>query len=128
MDLASKVRNNKHMIFSSFKKWELLRIPYNLILILIIVTGIWSVWSKIPNYKIFLIENTISFLQANILYFLGPFIEIAFRQSLIFSRGSLMIFITRPISAVFTLVAVILLSTAFIKKRTFVEKLESDDA
>lgn len=62
----------------TLKKWEILRIPYNLILIAIIIVGIWPIWFKIPNHKILLIENIISLVQANILYFAGPFVEIGF--------------------------------------------------
>jgi len=78
MDIISKIRENKQIVLSIFKKWEVLRIPYNIVLLLIIVIGVWSLWPKIPNHQIFLIETTISIIQANMLYFLGPLIEIGF--------------------------------------------------
>ena len=58
------------------KKWELLRIPYCLILITIILIGVFPIRNTIPNKTIFIIENVIGLIQANILYFLGPLIEI----------------------------------------------------
>lgn len=69
---------NKLRVFQILKKWEILRIPYNFIIILIIVIGTLPIWSRIPNYKIYLIENIISFFLANILYFVGPLVEIGF--------------------------------------------------
>jgi len=119
---------------------KVLNIPYTLLSILILIfcfLGAYSLDSNIVTVFITFVFGVLGYLFRKygferaplvLAFILGPFIEIAFRQSLIFSRGSLMIFITRPISAVFTLVAVILLTTAIIKKRTFVEKIESDDA
>ena len=59
-------------------------------------------------------------------FVLGPLLEKAFRQSMIFSDGSFTIFVTRPISAFFILVAFGVLITAFIKKRSFVEQIEGE--
>jgi hypothetical protein len=79
MAFDTEYHEYKINFFQILKKWEILRIPYNCILILIIVVGIWPVWCKIPNHKIFLIENIISLIQANILYFGGPFLEVGIK-------------------------------------------------
>ena len=47
-------------------------------------------------------------------FVLGPMLEMNLRQSLIFSKGSFLIFFTRPISATFIAVAIILLAAACI--------------
>ena len=47
---------------------------------------------------------------------LGPLFENALRQSLIMSHGSFLIFLTRPISLVFLVVAVFLLVSPLIFK------------
>ena len=78
MDIILKNRENKQLILLIIKKWEVLRIPYNIVLLFIIVIGVSSLWSKITNHQIFLIENIVSIIQANLLYFLGPLIEIGF--------------------------------------------------
>jgi putative tricarboxylic transport membrane protein len=45
---------------------------------------------------------------------LGPLLEVALRQSLLLSRGSLAIFVTRPIAACFLVVAAVFLVRTFI--------------
>jgi len=45
---------------------------------------------------------------------LGPIMERAFRQSLIISSGSPLIFVTRPISAVFAIAALAILASPLI--------------
>lgn len=55
---------------------------------------------------------------------LGPLMENAFRRSLVISDGSFSIFFTRPLSAIFILLAlIILLSPLFLKKRRLSEDL-----
>jgi putative tricarboxylic transport membrane protein len=60
-------------------------------------------------------------------FILGPLMEVAFRQSMIGSDGTLSVFVTRPISLVLLLVALGILITAFIKKRTFAEAIEGEE-
>jgi len=59
-------------------------------------------------------------------FVLGPLMEIAFRQSMIGSDGSFMVFIGRPISALLMLVTLGIIVTAFVKKRTFVTSIEKE--
>jgi putative tricarboxylic transport membrane protein len=60
-------------------------------------------------------------------FILGPLMEVAFRQSMIGSEGTLSVFVTRPISLVLLLLTLGILITAFIKKRTFAEAIEGED-
>ena len=64
------------------KKWEMLRIPFNIIMVLIVVVGTFPIWHKIPDHKIYLIENIVSFVLANIFYLIGPLVEIGFGFSI----------------------------------------------
>jgi len=56
-------------------------------------------------------------------FVLGPLLEKNLRQALILSDGSLSVFVTRPLSAVSLLVAVLLLLTALLP---FVQKRRSE--
>jgi putative tricarboxylic transport membrane protein len=47
-------------------------------------------------------------------FVLGPLFELNLRQSLLLSKGSFLIFFTRPISAVAVTVSILLLFTSFI--------------
>ncbi len=60
-------------------------------------------------------------------FVLGPLVEKTFRQSMIFSDGSFTIFFARPISAFFILVALGVLITGFLKKRSFASKIEPEE-
>jgi len=57
-------------------------------------------------------------------FILGPQIEMTFGQSMIMSDGSLMIFISRPISAFFVLLALTIIVTGFLGKRAFAKQLK----
>jgi putative tricarboxylic transport membrane protein len=57
---------------------------------------------------------------------LGPMLEEAFRESLMLSRGSFSIFITRPISVAFLVVAGLLLIIPIITQRKKLSTLEED--
>ena len=58
-------------------------------------------------------------------FVLGPMVETNLRQSLLLSRGSFLIFFTRPLSAVFISISIILLIIAilpyFMKARKMYE-------
>ena len=66
-------------VITIWKNWEQLRVWYNSLLLLVVIPGVWPIWSKIPDKGIFLIENAVSFVQANILYFAGPLVELTFK-------------------------------------------------
>jgi len=116
-----------------------LRIPYTLLSVLILIfcfLGSYSLDNNINTVIITFIFGVFGYLVRRfgferppliLAFILGPFLERAFRQSMIFSDGSFMIFVTRPISAFFILVAAGVLMTAFIKKRAFVKKIEAEE-
>jgi putative tricarboxylic transport membrane protein len=55
---------------------------------------------------------------------LGPMLEEALRQSLILSRGDFSIFVSRPVSLGFLIVALLLLAIPIITQRKKLSKLE----
>jgi putative tricarboxylic transport membrane protein len=115
-----------------------LRVPYTLLSVMILIfcfLGAYSINNNIDNviitfaFGIFgYLVNKFGFERAPLVlaFVLGPLVEAAFRQSMIISGGNFTIFVTRPISAFFILVAIGVVITAFIKKRSFVEKIGED--
>lgn len=59
---------------------------------------------------------------------LGPIFEKSLRQSLMVSSGSFATFFTRPISCALLVVAFLLLITATLLRKLFLNKLPADDA
>jgi putative tricarboxylic transport membrane protein len=117
---------------------KVLRIPYTLLSVMILIfcfLGAYSINSSLFDVMLmfgfgifgYLIKKFAFERPPLILAFvLGPLIETAFRQSMISSEGSFSIFVTRPISAVFFLIAIGVVATACIKRRGFVAKIEQD--
>jgi putative tricarboxylic transport membrane protein len=117
---------------------KVLRIPYNLLSVMILVfcfIGAYSINNNMMDVVmtfafgiVGLLFNKYGFERPPLIlaFVLGPLVEKAFRQSMIFSDGSFTIFFTRPISAFFTLVTLGVLIAALIKKRTFVTKIEAE--
>jgi putative tricarboxylic transport membrane protein len=115
-----------------------LRIPYTLLSALILIfcfLGSYSINNDIDNVMITFAFGIFGYFLKRygferppliLAFVLGPLIEKAFRQSMIFSDGSFTIFFTRPISAFFILIAFGVLITASIKKRSFADKIEDE--
>ncbi|MCJ7594267.1 MAG: tripartite tricarboxylate transporter permease, partial [Desulfobacterales bacterium] len=118
---------------------RVLRVPYTLLSVLILIfcfVGSYSI-----NYSIYEAIMTFAFgLFGYVIrkrgfespplilaFVLGPLIEVAFRQSMIASDGSFMVFVNRPISAFLMLVALGIIVTASIKKRSFAEVIGRED-
>jgi len=92
---------------------NILRIPKRILLPLVIlfcITGMYTVNNSVFDIWMMLIFGAIGFLMRKWAYegaplllalVLGPKLEIAFRQSLMISRGNFNVFINRPISMVF---------------------------
>ena len=112
---------------------QALRVPYNLMYIIIIVVGSIGVYTM--DYSIFDlwvmgVFGVIGYCFKKLDYppaclllalILAPMVERAFRQSVILSDGSLFIFIQRPVSAVFLFFAVLALFAPWLQ-RYFIEK------
>jgi putative tricarboxylic transport membrane protein len=50
-------------------------------------------------------------------FVLGPMLETNLRQSLLMSKGDFSVFVSRPVSAVFVVVTVLVFIMPFVKKR-----------
>ena len=115
-----------------------LRVPYTLLSVMILIfcfLGAYSINNDIDNVIITFAFGIFGYLLKKhgferppliLAFVLGPLIEKAFRQSMIFSEGSFTIFFTRPLSALFILVGIGVVITASIKKRSFVEQIETE--
>jgi putative tricarboxylic transport membrane protein len=118
---------------------SVLRVPYTLLSVMILIfclLGAYGFNNSMSDVYVTFAFGVIGSLIRRfgfeappliLAFVLCPLIETAFRQSLIFSRGSFMIFITQPISAFFLLVALGIVITALIKKRSFAGKIESEE-
>jgi putative tricarboxylic transport membrane protein len=103
---------------------QLLRVPYYLLFPLILIfclIGVYSVDSSIFQVNVMIFFGLVGYILRKFEYefaplilafVLGPMLEQVFRQSLIMSRGSLLIFFQRPISAACMILAFILFMTS----------------
>lgn len=109
---------------------SILKIPYSFLypfIILFCLIGAYSINNSITDLVILFIFSVIGFLMRKFEYepapfvlafVLGPMIETALRRSLALSDGSFMIFVNRPISAVFLSITIlVLIIPFFIRKR-----------
>ncbi len=106
-----------------------LRVPYYLLyplIILFCLIGAYSIGNNAGDVIIMLIFGIVGYLMRKFRYdgapmvlalVLGPMLEEALRQSLILSRGNFSIFVSRPISLGFLVVAVLLLIVPIITQR-----------
>lgn len=107
---------------------KVLKIPYHLLFPLILIfslIGVYSLNNNSTEILIALIFGFVGYLMRKFEYEPAPFLlalvlepmmENKFRQSLLISKGSLSIFFTRPISAVFIIAALFVLLTSFSRR------------
>jgi len=100
---------------------QLLKVPYPIlfpVIILFCLIGSYSISNSTTDVLIMLILGVIGYFMKKLsleaapmvlAFVLGPMMETALRQSLIKSKGSFLIFFTRPISAIFILIAIALM-------------------
>jgi putative tricarboxylic transport membrane protein len=100
---------------------RLLKIPYSILfpfIFLFCLIGAYTVGNNVQDVYIMILFGILGYLMKKydyepaplvLAFVLGPMFENAFRQSLIISGSDPMIFLTRPISAVFVLIALSLL-------------------
>jgi putative tricarboxylic transport membrane protein len=117
---------------------RVLRIPTNLLSVVILLfcfLGSYSINNSITDVVITFVFGVIGYVLKRLrfetppmvlAFVLGPLIEVAFRQTMIVSEGSLMVFAQRPICAFLLLVAVVIIITASFKKRTFASAIEAE--
>ncbi len=105
-----------------------LKIPYSILfpfIFLFCLIGAYSVGNNVQDIYIMVLFGVLGYLMKKfdyepaplvLAFILGPMFENAFRQSLIISGGSIVIFLTRPIAAAFLLLSLIfLISPLFLK-------------
>ena len=105
---------------------QVLKVPYRILFPLILLfclIGCYSLNNSSFDVIVMVIFGIVGYLFRKfdyesapliLAFVLGPMLEINLRQSLLFSKGSLLIFFTRPISAVATIIAIILFITSFL--------------
>lgn len=105
---------------------KLLKVPYAYLfpfIFLFCLIGAYTVGNNIMDVYIMILFGILGYLMKKydyepaplvLAFVLGPMFENAFRQSLIISGGSPVIFFTRPIAAVFVLVSFALLASPLI--------------
>jgi len=114
---------------------QVLKVPYRTLFPLILLfcfIGAYSISTNVFDLYVMFIFGALGYVLRKLSYepaplvlafVLGPLLEKNLRQALILSDGSLSVFVTRPLSAVSLLVAVLLLLTALLP---FVQKRRSE--
>jgi putative tricarboxylic transport membrane protein len=99
---------------------RLLKVPYQILFPLIILfclIGVYTIQNSVFDVVVMLVFAVFGYVMKKyefeeaplvLAFILGPMLEASFRQALIISDGNLLVFFTRPISAV-TVIAAILL-------------------
>lgn len=118
---------------------KILKIPYSYLFAMIILfclIGAYSLNNNPSDVVIMTLFGIFGYIIKELRYelpplilafVLGPIMEPAFRRSLIISKGSLDIFITRPISAIFLIIAFTALILPIITKKRLGEGLQQED-
>ena len=100
---------------------RLLKIPYSILfpfIFLFCLIGAYTVGNNVQDVYIMILFGILGYLMKKydyepaplvLAFVLGPMFENAFRQSLIISGGSPLIFLSRPIAATFLLISLVLL-------------------
>jgi putative tricarboxylic transport membrane protein len=111
---------------------QVLKVPYRALFPLILLfcfIGAYSIGANVFDLYVMFIFGAIGYVLRKLEYepapmvlafVLGPLLEKNLRQALILSDGSLSVFLTRPLSAVSLLIAVLLLLSTivpFVRKR-----------
>jgi putative tricarboxylic transport membrane protein len=116
---------------------QILRVPYQVLfpfILLFTIIGTYSIQNSIFDIQLMLAFGVLGYLLRKfgfeltplvMAFVLGPMLEQAFRQSLIISRGSFYVFLFRPISLAFLLLAtlVVLVSLLPISRKRSLDSL-----
>ena len=113
---------------------QILRLPYSILYVVIVILcqiGAYSINNRVTDVLLINIFGLIGYLMKRYEYegaplilglVLGGMLENALRRSLMFSYGDPTIFITRPISAIFLLIALVFLITPLFTGKRIGEK------
>src|SRR4030042_626713 len=105
---------------------RLLKVSYSMFfpfIFLFCLTGAYTAGNNVQDIYIMILFGILGYLMKKydyapaplvLAFILGPMFENAFRQSLILSGGSPLIFFTRPIAAAFLLIAFALLASPLV--------------
>jgi len=108
---------------------QLLKVPYRILfplILLLCVVGVYSLSVNIWDIVIMLVFGGVGYLMKKFEYepvplvlafVLGRMVEESLRQSLVLSRGSLKILVTRPLAGAFLLAAFVLVLLPFVTPR-----------
>jgi putative tricarboxylic transport membrane protein len=117
---------------------KVLKVPYYLLyplILLFCLIGAYSLDNTVADIIIMIIFGILGFLMKKLRYdgapmilalVLGQKLETSFRRSLIMSQGDFSIFVTRPISLGFLIIAVLLLIIPIITQRKKLSTLEAE--
>jgi putative tricarboxylic transport membrane protein len=104
---------------------KVLKIPYHLLfplILLICLIGVYSLNNSSAEVLIMIIFGFIGYLMRKfdfegspflLALVLGPMVESKLRESLLISKGTISIFFSRPISAAFLFMTLVMLLTSF---------------
>jgi putative tricarboxylic transport membrane protein len=119
---------------------QMLKIPYSLLYVFIVLLcqiGAYSVNNDVNDVLLINVFGLIGYLMKRYEFegaplllglVLGPMLESSMRRALMMSDGSPLIFLTRPISATFLIVALIfLVSPLFTRERIGKQAIEAED-
>lgn len=121
---------------------QVLRIPYRILLPMIIVfclVGVYAVKGSHLEMFMVIIFGVFGYVMRKLRYdmatlvmgvIIGPMFETAFRQALLLSKGSFLIFVTRPISALLLAVSFVLIArtaVSLFKKETKILQTPDSD-
>jgi len=107
---------------------QVLKVPYPILMPLIILfclIGSYTVANSVMDVFLMLLFGLVGYVMKKLKYdappfilafVLGPILEYSLKQSLIFSKGSFMIFVTRPITATCLAAALVLLLLPLLPK------------
>ena len=115
---------------------KVLKVPYYLLyplILLFCLIGAYSLNNSVGDVVVMLVFGIVGYLMRKFRYdgaplvlalVLGPMMEEAFRQSLMLSKGDFSIFISRPLSLAFLVVAVLLVIIPIVTQRKKLATLE----
>ena len=118
---------------------RVLKIPVNLLSVLILIfcfLGTYSINGNTSDVVITFAFGVLGYVLKRLqfetpplilAYVLGPLIDVNFRQAMIISDGSMLVFMQRPVSVVLLLVGLVIVVTSFIRKRSFSTAIIDED-
>ena len=119
---------------------KVLKIPYRILMPLILLfclIGVYSINSNIVELIVMVVFGIVGYMLRKLKYeeapmvlafVLGPLLEMSFRQSLIMSSGSFLIFVQKPISAIaLGISALLFISSGFSYYSKAKEKIPIDE-